>query len=69
MFFGLICLFYAYDKSLSISEIRKLSESIQDEKLRDSIIRGARQTLRRYGKNMRSFSTRCTDVIRIASAY
>ena len=50
MFFGLICLFYAYDKSLSISEIRKLSESIQDEKLRDSIIRGGKADLKEIRK-------------------
>ena len=45
------------DKSLSISEIRKLSESIQDEKLRDSIIRGGKADL----KEIRSYLVRAKE--------
>lgn len=47
----------ANDKSLSISALRKLSESIQDEKLRDSIIRGGKADL----KEIRSYLARAKE--------
>nr|DAT34135.1 MAG TPA: chromosome segregation ATPase [Caudoviricetes sp.] len=47
----------ANDNSLSISALRKLSESIQDEKLRDSIIRGGKADL----KEIRSYLARAKE--------